>query len=294
MRANNPVDVGLWEIDVIWPSTGKPDLVLSVGTGFTEAPESPTVKFLQGILTDGMIPRLIRSFMSSPSVNSENSWEMCMNHLSSEQQADFFRLNIPMENEVELDDVDQLEPLRLMGREYLNAQNVYAGVVEALWASIFYFELDKIAEYHHGNYVCHGAILSRTETSLPLIQTMTRRFGHAKFTFCCDILLGELLEEDCCRSCGLYRLPVIFEVRYMTESVSISLQFDELIQRRISGFPNSIAWFEDQQGLGHVFGRDDHQSGFMIQRCGCRGKGKKRRHLSENSACSVKRARSVL
>jgi hypothetical protein len=85
-----------------------------------------------------------------------------------------------------------------MGREYLNVQNVYAGVVEALWALMFYFKLDKIAEYHHGNYVCYRAILSRTETSLPLIQTMTWRFSHVKFTFCYNVLLGELLEEDCC------------------------------------------------------------------------------------------------
>lgn len=62
MRANNPVDAGLLEIGVIWPSTRKPDLVLSVGTGYVETPESPAVKFLQGILTDGMIPRLFRSF----------------------------------------------------------------------------------------------------------------------------------------------------------------------------------------------------------------------------------------
>ena len=141
-------------------------LVLSVRTtGFTEAPESPAGEIPSGESSPtGMISRLFRSFMPSPRyVNGENSWEKCMNHLGSGEQADFFRLNIPIEIEVEPDDVDQLESLRLTGREYVNAQSVYAGVVEVPRPSVSYFGLDKIAEYRHGNCVCHGAILGRTD-----------------------------------------------------------------------------------------------------------------------------------
>lgn len=132
MRPNHPVDAGLWEIGVIWPSTRRPDLVLSVGTGFIDAPDSPVVRFLQGILTDGMIPRLFRSFMSSPSADSESSWEMYMNRLSNEEQADFFRMNLPMDGkEVKLDDVGQFPRLQSMAQKYLDVGSVYAGVKDA-------------------------------------------------------------------------------------------------------------------------------------------------------------------
>lgn len=290
MRANNPVDAGLSEIGVIWPSTRKPDLVLSIGTGFIDAPEPPGVRFLQGILTDGMIPRLFRSFMSSPSVDSENSWEMCMNRLSNEEQADFFRMNLPIEGkEVQLDDVGQLPRLQSMAQQYLDTSSVYTGVIEALWASTFYFELDKAAEYHFGNHVCHGAILSRAPVCLSLIQTIYRKFDSATFTFCSDVVLGELSEEDCCQSCGFYRMPVVFEARYMTESVTISLQLEGSYQRRISSFPNPISWFEKEQGLGRVFGGTDHQADFMVQKCECVSEGKKRRRTSRNCAYPSKR-----
>lgn len=215
-----------------------------------------------------------------------------MNRLSSEEQADYFRLNVPMESGgVALDDVDQMAPLQSITRGYLMANSVYDGIVEAIWASNFYFELDRPLEYCFGSHVGHGAILSRTTSCLALIQAICCRYRGSSFTSCSGTLLGKLEERHCCRSCGFYRLPVKIEVRHPTNLASIFLQFEKSVGRRISGFPNSLSWFGHQQGLDRVFGRPDHLPTFVVQGCECKSKGTKRHNPSTSQGRPHKRVR---
>ena len=55
--------------------------------------------------------------------------------------------------------------------------------------------------------------------------------------------------------CRRYRKNVEFVVRYLDESMSIFLQSVNKGRRRISGFPRTMRWFQDQQGLNAPFGK---------------------------------------
>ena len=64
LKHNNPVNLALWECRQIWPSVGKPDLVVSLGTGTDMTLKSPSAPNFRHLFKDGFIPRLYRSFMS--------------------------------------------------------------------------------------------------------------------------------------------------------------------------------------------------------------------------------------
>ena len=258
---------------MIWPSVDKPDVVLSVGTGYVAPADSPALRFLHGIFTDGFCSRAFRAFILSPSIHSENSWHMCLDSLSDEDRADFFRLNFPMDGgDVELDDAGQMAPLLSKVGSYVEATSPFVGMVQALWTSNFYFELDQRIDYVMGHHVCRGAILSRSENCSALIRRIRCKYPAAAFVTNSGVLLGKLNDEACCRLCGFYRLPVQLDVRFLTETVSILLQFHQSVERRISGFPTTMSWIGNQQGIDRVFGRSDHQERFVIQNCNCKCK----------------------
>ncbi len=71
-------------------------------------------------------------------MDNENSWEMCIKHLSDEEQTDFLRLNLPTKIiEADLDDVSQLLRLQSMTQEYLDANNIFVDKLPQL-------------DYYHG------------------------------------------------------------------------------------------------------------------------------------------------
>lgn len=269
ISANNPIHAGRSETTMIWPRTEKPDLALSVGTGFVKSPELHT-RLLHGIFSDGFCSRAFRSFMFSPSLHSENSWHTCVDSLSSEDRADFFRLNFPMTGlEVDLDDAELMGPLQSAVRAHVEAERPCEGIARALWASNFYFELDDDPSYFGGLYRCRGAILSRLEDCSGLVRNILRKFPEAAFRLGSGTVLGKLEISSCCRRCGFYRLPVAFDVRLLAELVTMMLRFEQPLERRISGFPASMSWVGAQQGLGLRFGRADHRQAFHPQNCAC-------------------------
>lgn len=96
LHHNNPVNIALWESRRIWPDAPT-DIVLSIGTGsgMEVEPGSPTSTGPRGILRDGFIPRLYRSFMSS--LDGQKAWTALMNRLNIDTdspQSKYFRLNV--------------------------------------------------------------------------------------------------------------------------------------------------------------------------------------------------------
>jgi hypothetical protein len=294
MRAANPAESGLWELGMIWPNITKPDLVVSCGTGYTRAAASPKMKPMRGVVADGFIPRIIRSFKSSPSLDGEQSWTQLMNRLDEASKANYFRLNSPldMEKEPELDDVSQMPYLRETGRLHASALDNNPELVRAFWATSFVFELDERAEYLGGVYQCRGSILSRSPDTRALTDLLSRKFPNATFVSSSDVVLGRLQDSDGCATCGYYRKIVQFSVHQKHEATNILLSFNRLYSRKISGSGNSVAWMEDQQGLNWSFGRPDHQPTPFRRSCYCpESRLKKRRSSVAESTSPPKLAR---
>jgi hypothetical protein len=255
MRLNNPLVAGLWEMEAIWPDASRPDVAVSVGTGFSRDVKGP----------NGFIWRAIRAFLHSPSLHGENGWMALINSLRDDERSNYFRFNFEFQSEEpELDDVSLIPDLReevrlFMKIGYLNACR------DALWASTFYFELDEQREYCLGAYKCKGSILSKTSANVGLLCDIKKTYPAAKFTLRhlnsegSEVQLGELTGRNCCTRCGFFQKPVCFDVRHPDAVFQIEIMFDKVHRRQISGFPHSESWFETQQSLDSVFGRTDHQ-----------------------------------
>jgi hypothetical protein len=71
VRANNPLAIVLKESAIIWPLRGTYDLVVLVGIGLSSSEAKAQDTPMGSILKDGVVPRIIRAAMSSPSMDSE-------------------------------------------------------------------------------------------------------------------------------------------------------------------------------------------------------------------------------
>jgi hypothetical protein len=60
VRHNNPAKIALWESRVIWPLVDEPDILVSIGTGYTAAARGS-----EETITGGFIPRLLQPLMHS-------------------------------------------------------------------------------------------------------------------------------------------------------------------------------------------------------------------------------------
>ncbi|KAJ9493556.1 hypothetical protein H2202_010972 [Exophiala xenobiotica] len=111
IRANNPTDAALWELNCIWPESNGPHLVLSVGTG-CQKPVSHELGPYRGVWLDGFIPRILRAFLSSPSLDAESSWMALWNRLDANTREHYHRLSCEFDGELpDLDDSSQIPRL---------------------------------------------------------------------------------------------------------------------------------------------------------------------------------------
>ena len=273
MRANNPTEIGLWELRKIWPTSSKPAVVVSIGTGSGTSP--PICKDLphNRIFYDGFLARAYRAFMSSPSLDGQSSWLALLNRLDETEKDDYYRLNLNFnDTEPLMDDVGQMPALQ----HQVHVQ--YATSIQrilALWASRFFFELDKRPRYSCGYYVCSGMILCRFQNARALVATISKSYKQVKFVLRQTRSLGSLKALSCCETCGIFQLLVDFEVSRMYERIEIGLSLGDGRSCHISGFPNSMHWFVEQQS----FSPNTLRTATL---CSCNRRRKRRRSSSSS------------
>jgi len=248
LRHNNPINIALWESNRIWGHKTSKDVVLSLGTG-TQA--SATTTQATESIYNGFIPRLCRSFLTS--LDGELIWRDLLNHLGSDAGNKFFRLNITFKNkEPRLDDVKAMDRLS-QGVDDSNEKEKLADIKLALLASCFFFELKQAPRFDpSGFFVCHGEIRVRYEYTKVFMAL--RGISGAPIEFSKDNTpLGPIDPEvDFCAGCLRFRKKICFFVRHVSEAITISMAMDKF-RHSISGFPQSMAWFSQQQFLHFPF-----------------------------------------
>lgn len=255
VRANSPAAVALRESHIIWPSARRPDLVLSIGTGFTPSAVQQEDRPARGILQDGFLPRLFRSLIFSPAVDGERGWQELVDGVSDDLRPDVFRLNLPLREDLpELDAVNRLEELCAL------PYSVPDEIVHAILATSFFFELDEVPEETSGGYRCRGSILCARANSPGVLRQIGKELPAAQFAIANGPRLGVVEEHDGCPSCGYYRKRVSFVVPTLTETITMRMESSHG-QQKIAGFPNPTHWFLENQQIRDVFGRSDHRIG---------------------------------
>jgi hypothetical protein len=241
---NNPTEKALWELGCIWPDHIWPHFVLSVGTGHQRASSHDSSRY-RGILLDGFLPRILRAFLSSPSLDAENSWTALSNRLPHLVKDRFTRLTVEFTDELpQLDNASQIPRLMQIASESpldLDRQK------RKLWASRFFFELQSRPEKVRDYYVCRGTVLCRFSDSRSLLAAI-RRYCARPLIVLENKALIRLTDENClCQRCGNFRREVIFEVPQLGHQVAMSLEFGGTKRNYLASFPKSIEWFVARQ-----------------------------------------------
>lgn len=253
LRQNNPVNIGLSEIRQIWPASSSVDVVLSLGTGLSGA-ESPRASHFRHIFNDGFIPRLYRSFLSS--FDGESAWRDLHNRLDNDTIGDYFRFNVKLDTNPLLHDTSCMDQLRDRVRKQ-SIETDRKRLVSALLIASFFFELTDVPCFENGIFQCDGVVRSRTP-SYATVAAMERFESTWEFVTDTGALCLWHGRDDICQSCHRYAKRLTFYVRDLSDPVSISLRAGHTYQRRISGFPQCMTWFVQQQQLDAVFGSADH------------------------------------
>ena len=240
------MDLATWECPKIWTASTSIDVVLSLGTGTRDLVQSPQVSTFRHIISDGFIPRLYRSLMSS--LDGEQTWRDAVNRLDDRRKRKYFRLNVQFRGqEPRLDDVHSMDELRRSVLLQPSDVGNLKSIAFALLAASFYFELDTTPFYQNGYYVCRGRIRCRND--IRAVLAALRHLGVVRSEFWISSRgLGTLTGDDVCGVCHEYGNSIHFCVRTLSEIVQLDLGLDRE-RCNVSGFPRSIDWFIDQQRL---------------------------------------------
>jgi hypothetical protein len=263
-KHNNPIDPAEWEARAIWDTA--PDIALSIGTGYTKDPDSPTVVSERLNFRDRFFLRLARLFNAI--LSAQSSWDDHMNRVRTDEKHRYFRINMALEREPALDDVGDIEAMEKLARTFLKSYDL-SSITQALFAVSFFFELHHKPLQNRRHRTCHGFIRCRSPDTRALIKRILVEYPAAYFTMEDGTNLGLLDNRALCKTCGLYCQFVAFEVCQLDHSISIFLKFDHLSKHRISGFPGTMSQFSTRQLLDAEFGRPDHRVSNYATSCGC-------------------------
>lgn len=287
IRANCPLRVALREGEIIWPSATRPDLVVSIGTGYAaEGPATPPEDNRRR-RHDGFIERAIRTFLSSPAVDARRGWQDALDSVPAAVKKDVFRLDRAIAGKLpELDDAGALDELGEF--EY----RIPDELVRAWLAKSFFFELDEEPTLTKGAYDCQGSILCCKYDAAGIVQQVMARFPTARFTLSKGRDLGAVDAVDGCTTCGYYRKFVSFQVSSIHESVHLSIH-GMTGSCALGGFPTTLQDLLEAQQADSPFGRSDHRCDQWppSRRCYCMGTRQKRPPTSTGPETASKRRR---
>ncbi|EMD85640.1 hypothetical protein COCC4DRAFT_66816 [Bipolaris maydis ATCC 48331] len=245
-KYNNPIDPAEWESKAIWDTA--PDMIVSIGTGFARDPESPEVILRRLGFRDRFFPRLFRLF------NAEH-----LNGVPRDERHKYFRINIPLSKEPLLDDVSKMPELEGLASNFLESYD-FSSLTQALFVNSFFFELFSKPVTRMRSIVYSGSIRCRSPDTRALVERILEEYPNAAFTTEDGTSLGRIDSSSIYATCGYYCKTVQFKAYHVDQRISIYLQFSNLVQHNISGFPQSLAQLIRLQLLDADFGRPDHRA----------------------------------
>lgn len=228
----------------VWPEYAWPHFVLSVGTGH-QKPFNPDSGLYRGIWLDGFVPRILRAFLSSPSLDAENSWMALSNRLPHVVRERFHRLTVEFADELpELDDTSQIPRLiQAASSSHCDLDEVK----RKLWASRLFFELCSTPERVRDYYVCRGTILCRFRDSRELLRAIRRYSIFPQIVLENKALVNLVEDGHICGECGYLSKEVTFEVPELGYQVAMELEYGKGKRNYLASFPKSIEWFVERQ-----------------------------------------------
>lgn len=255
---NNPVDIALWEIPVVWPLIKKPHLIVSLGTGSPKQHGgAPTAIGSRGIWRDGFLIRSYRAFMKL--LSGRKTAEAFKNGRRMDLKGRYYRFDTEFDGrEPGLDETSKMQEIAAKAREEFRKSAEVDIVARCIIASYFHFELESKPKRVCGKYSGSGYILCRLPQTSPAFEVLLGQLskGTARFFLDGHPIPGRIEDRSFIDKQGNFRKRVEFEVR---DKMAILLKEGDSQSQHISGSPFSIDDLIDSQGFTDDFGRADHR-----------------------------------
>ena len=236
----------------LWPKRSVPDFALSIGTGTTRSKfsigmEFPVKRFLS---------RSYDAFMES--MNGEEIYHEVLNSIPEKDRYRFHRLNLVLKHpEPQLDDVSSMYELKEAAYSYIENEPSIKKIVNAMLASMFYFEFDGMPVWKTSSYLCTGHIYCR----LPLSpQGQRTLYMHLFNTSSYFLVFGQPFAcvERVGKTVPPFRRQVQFLLDDLEDVIGITLTGITSKPKTISGLPRKAREIIIEQNLDAPFGRSNH------------------------------------
>lgn len=266
----------------LWPTKVRMDLILTLGTGRSpEEEEEVGTPSPKKIRAGNALTRLFNWGQARlmQAISAHEMHKQVSESLNDHDSPRYVRWDpVSTKHLPSLYDVGSMDSLRKTADASIDEGELNE-IKGFMVASSFYFELRKVPEYEDGSFRCEGVIRIRGDPYL-ILEVLDSLGGLPQF-----VRDGKTLGScDMCRRCGHSSQLVKFSVDKPDDLETISLQFDDKRKYRISGFPQTMSWFCEQQGLHDVFSqRPSSQSS-----CICDGSRKRKRSHSVKSNVRMK------
>lgn len=282
---NCPSDIAHWETRFVWPNKPHdPDFALSLGTGTLSSSEDKS-----GIASRSLL-RIFDGWKQW--LNAQKGYARYINSVPLESRSRYHRLNIQFHGpEPGLDDALKIPEMKTaVSNTVKQDQGRMNAVLDAIMASMFYFELDGLPAIRRGELYCSGHIYCRAD-----LQTDGLRYLYTKLqdTSSWFLIQGNPVKcvERIPKSLPPFKRKVCFRVNHDDEVITISIRGITRTSISISGFPTTLRQLVRCQRLDSVFGTVDH----MVKEKPLPAIPKKRsRDDSQASRCNPKRACSSI
>ncbi|EED22741.1 conserved hypothetical protein [Talaromyces stipitatus ATCC 10500] len=209
--ANCPVRVALRESSLLWPHSKRPNVVVSIGTGYLDRKEEENVsiahhlpRVVSDILSQGYIKRAKDAFLNSAAVDGTHGWKEARDSIPDDLRNDVFRLDVALPQLPELDDAGSIDGLASLSYE------IPKSLIHSLLSTSFFFELDTKPLFSRQSIRCEGSILCSRDSSRQVLTRIESEIPGAVFMTDLGENLGMVQVHDGCEKCGYYRKRVTF------------------------------------------------------------------------------------
>lgn len=255
LQYNNPLNIALWESKYTWPEKSI-DFALSIGTGTTDE----AYAFNAGVhspVKDRFVSRLYKTFMRS--LDGEHTWREIYNSLTEREKSRYHRLNMPIQGkEPMLDDTSAISTLKKQAHNWIRSNQRFLLTLDAVYASMFYFELDCHPVHTGDSYECTGHVYCRSNVPIKGRRELYTRLRATSSYF---LIMGD---PTCC----IEDIPVVsavppfqkqlrFTLETLEDAIGITLTGITSLPTTISGLPKTAAQMIQAQQLKSPFGRVD-------------------------------------
>lgn len=248
----NPIQLAANEGRRIWGNTTKIDLLLSIGTGYSEFGTGPPSTWK--LLPDWVQP-LFANFMDN--MNGEKIYLEFMRNADESLRANTRRLNIKFRSprEPALDEVEMLDsiisetvsydfgvqPNGSAGASQILGENKIKDVALRLQAFLFFYQPNSVSQSANEVYVFSGTIYCRLNTGTDALKTLLTRIRGFYFNGQ-ELKIPSSVHDAVRDENKPFVLAHCFNHSAAEEAgpVHIEVKFANEIRAPISGFPCTI------------------------------------------------------